>query len=137
MTKERLRDYKKIKLEHAQLAEKVEEIETALYSPKIPRLTGVPSSGSPTGSAMEALADKHTEVLQHYRTKRDELAAEMLEIERAIETLDATARMLLRYRYIDGLTWEEVAERAHFSLRQVHNVHSQALQRLKREEGET
>lgn len=134
MTKERLRNYQNIKREREQLEEKLAQIEAALYSPKIPQLTSVPASGSPTGSGMEALADKHMELQQRYEAKLVELATEQLEIERAIETLDPTARMLLRYRYIDGLTWEEVCVRLCYSWRQTHRLHSQALEKLKREE---
>lgn len=136
MTKERLRNYQNIKRERAQLEEKLAQIEAALYSPKIPQLTSTPPSGSPTGSAMENLADKHMELQRRYEANLVELAAEQLEIERAIETLDPTARMLLRYRYIDGLTWEEVCVRLCYSWRQTHRLHSQALEQLKRMEGE-
>lgn len=135
MTKERLRNYQNIKRERVQLEEKLAQIEANLFSPKIPQLTGTPPSGSPTGSAMENLADKHMELQRRYEAKLVELAAEQLEIERAIETLDTTARLVLRYHYIDGLIWEDVAVRAHHSLRTVHNIHSRALQELKGMEG--
>ena len=136
MTKERLRNYQNIKRERVQLEEQLAQIEAALYSPKIPQLTAVPPSGSPNGSTMENLADKHMELRRRYEAKLVELAAEQLEIERAIEALDPTARMLLRYRYIDGLTWEEVCVRLCYSWRQTHRLHSQAQKRLKNQERE-
>ena len=54
--------------------------------------------------------------------------------EKAIEALEPTARMLLRFRYIDGLPWEEVCVRMNYSWRQTHRMHSKALEALK--EGE-
>lgn len=132
MTKERLRKYQEIKRERVQLQQRLEEVETALYSPKSQQPTGMPSSGSkPEGSALENLSNYHMELQERYRAKLEELAAEQLAIEEAIEPLDATYRMLLRYRYIDGLKWEEVCLKMNYSWRQTHYLHGRALQQLR------
>ena len=132
MTKERLKKYQEIKHEREQLLLKLEEVEAALYSPKTQRPTGMPSSGSrPEGSPQENLAVYHIELQERYRAKLAELAAEQLAIELAIEPLDATYRMLLRYRYIDGLKWEEVCVQMNYSWRQTHYLHGRALQQLR------
>lgn len=136
MTKERLENYKKIVRERIRLEEKLAQVEAALYSPKIPQLTAVPPSGTPTGKGMEALADKHMELQQFYQAKLDELAAEQLEIEHAISSLDETARTVLGYHYIDGLTWSEVANKVHYCLTSIHNIKNKALEELERMEGE-
>ena len=53
------------------------------------------------------------------------------EIYRAIRTVeDPTRRLLLEYRYIHGLTWEQVAERMGYDLRWVHRLHGKALGQL-------
>lgn len=133
MTKERLRQYCNIKREREQLLEQLEEVEKALYSPKIQRLTGMPSGGKPDGNPQENLVARHIELQERYRAKVDELAAELLAIELAIETLNGTLRTLLRFRYIDGLKWEEVCVRMNYSWRQIHNLHGQALNQLREE----
>lgn len=133
MTKERLRAYRDLRREIEQIKHKVETLEAALYTPKIQRLTGMPSNPSP-GNAMENLAARHLELLEHYRGKLDELAAEQLAIERAINSLPYREQTLLRYYYIDGLTWEEVCVRIDYSWRQTHRLHSKALERLKQQE---
>ena len=130
MTKERLRNYKYIEKEREQLLHQLEEIEAALYNPRIQRLTGMPSAPSPD-NAQENLAIKHTELMDRYQAKREELAAEQLAIEDAIEALDPTARMLMRYRYLDGLTWEEVCVQMSYSWAQTHRIHGAALRKLK------
>ena len=134
MTKERLRKYQSIKKEREQLRQQLEEIEAALYYPKVQQLTGMPSGGTKEGNPQEDLAIYHIELQDRYRAKMEELAAEQLAIENAIETLDPTARMLLRYRYIDGLKWEEVCVRMGYSWTQTHEHHGRALQKLKEEE---
>ena len=37
-------------------------------------------------------------------------------------------KLLLRYRYIDGRTWQKIAELLDVSLRTVHRIHGSALQ---------
>jgi DNA-directed RNA polymerase specialized sigma24 family protein len=130
VTKERLRHYQNIKKEREQLRQCLEEVEAALYYPKIQNLTGMPGGGHKEGNPQEDLAIHHIELQEKYRAKLEELAAEQLAIEAAIESLDETARMLLRYRYIDGLKWEEVCCRMNYSWRQVHRLHGAALRRL-------
>lgn len=40
-------------------------------------------------------------------------------------------KLLLRYRYILFMTWEEVAEKLNVSMRTVHRIHGSALKNLK------
>jgi DNA-directed RNA polymerase specialized sigma24 family protein len=37
-------------------------------------------------------------------------------------------QVLLRYRYIDGFSWEEISQMLNVSLRTVHRIHGAALQ---------
>lgn len=134
MTKERLRRYGKIKQEQEQLRQRLEEVETVLYYPKIPGLTDMPGGGSKEGNPQEELAIHHIELQQLYKAKIDEMAKELLAIEAAIEHLDETARTLLRYRYLDGLKWDEICQRMNYSWGSVHNIHGAALQQLKEAE---
>ena len=130
MTKERLRAYQKNKQEQEQLRQQLEEIEAALYYPKIQRLTAMPSAPV-EGSPQEDLAIRHIELQERYRAKLEELAGEQLAIEKAIETLDQTQRLLMRYRYLEGLKWEEVCIKIGYSWTQTHEHHGRALQKLK------
>ena len=41
---------------------------------------------------------------------------------------DQTEREILRYRYIDGLSWEEISARLNYSKRNVTRIHGRALQ---------
>lgn len=54
------------------------------------------------------------------------------EIEAAIATVgDERLRLLLRYRYIDGLTFERIAVELNYSWRQICNLHGKALNEVK------
>lgn len=130
MTKERLRAYQKNKQEQEQLRQQLEEIEAALYYPKIQSITDMPSAPV-TGNHKEDLAIRHIELQERYRAKLEELAGEQLAIEDAIESLEQTQRLLMRYRYLDGLKWEEVCIKLGYSWTQTHEHHGRALQKLK------
>ena len=132
MTKERLREYRDLHRELKQIEEKVETMESTLYSPKIPRITGMPSAAG-NGNSKEDLAAKHIELLDYYRKKQQELYTEQLAIEKAIESLDGVERTLMRYRYIEGLTWEEVCVKMNYGWTQTHKIHGKALQMLKKD----
>ena len=131
MTKERLRNYQALKREKAQIRAMMEELEAAMYYPKPQRLTGEPSAPSHSSSELEGMVLKQAELQNRYREKLLELAKELAEIEAAIESLgDSTERALLRYRYIDGLKWEEVCVKMCYSWQQTHRIHARALRRL-------
>lgn len=137
MTKERLKKYQAIKAERKQLETMLEEIEAPLYDPKAQQLTGMPHapSSAGSGSAQERMADRTMELRTYYTEKIAELRDEQLRIEKAIDSLDPMARLLLRYKYIDGMTWEAVCCAIGYSWRQTHRLHSEALRQLKEKEG--
>lgn len=40
---------------------------------------------------------------------------------------DERLHLLLCYRYLDGLTWERIAENMHYSCKQIYRLHKKAL----------
>lgn len=44
---------------------------------------------------------------------------------------DADEKILLRLRYINFKTWDEICDELHVSLRTVHRIHSAALEKVK------
>lgn len=130
MTKERLRAYRKLCREERQISRRIQSMEAALYAPRVQHLTGMPSGGA-VGRGVEDLAERHMELLDHYRALLSNVEREQLAIEQAIGSLDTTQRQVLRLHYIDGLTWEQVAAKTNYSLRQIHNIHGDALLKLR------
>ena len=68
----------------------------------------------------------------HYSELLEARTAELLEVQR--ETLctieqvqDSRYRRLLRARYLEGMTWEQIAVRMGYSWRQVVRMHGDAL----------
>lgn len=66
-----------------------------------------------------------------YEEKKADLMQDIIAVERAISALPPELRMLMRYRYIDGMRWEEIADIMHISIGTFHNWHNKALLLLK------
>ena len=78
---------------------------------------------------LERHNDAHLAAL--YAQKREELAGQLQRIENALEALGPTERNLMRLRYIEGLSWQAISQRIHYSWQQTHRIHKNALLKLK------
>jgi RNA polymerase sigma factor (sigma-70 family) len=126
-----LRSYRQKKLEAEQIAKVIDRLEAEMYHPKTTRFDKIPGSVSGAGSPTERLAVKHIDLVERYEVKRLALLEEQARIEDTIARLDdETERMLMRYRYLEGMTWEEVAVAICYSWKQMHRIHAKALARL-------
>lgn len=130
MTRERLRAYRKSLFEEQELKWRLEEMETRMYSPKSQKLTGMPPGGGSGGSALEEAVTAHQQLYDFYLSKLTGLTTERFEIEKALEMLDPQQRCLIRYRYLDGYSWEGVCEAMHYGWSQTHAIHAAALKAL-------
>lgn len=75
----------------------------------------------------------YTEYSELLDKKITELMSRRLKTRKMLDELDNPIhRMLLQYYYIDCLTWEQVADRIHYSIRSVHRLHGKALTELDR-----
>ncbi|MBR1689387.1 MAG: DUF1492 domain-containing protein [Oscillibacter sp.] len=92
--------------------------------------SGMPGGGSERGgeNAMLQLA----EISREIDAKAARARAVRTQIRACISRIpDARLRRLLRLRYISGLTFDEIAERMHYSWRWVIKLHGQALDQLR------
>ena len=132
ITKEELKEHIRLKQEIADLKENIEKLRLQAQSISATRITGAPAgSGSPDKIADNlARVDK---LIQHYQQKVEWLLIQQKRIEEAIESLPANERLLMRYRYIDGLNWIDVAAKMNYSWQHTHRIHAEALVKLKDE----
>lgn len=79
-------------------------------------------------STIEKLEEQEEKI-----NKKIELLYEVKEnIEKALHTVeDDTLRVLLRYRYMNGLTWKKIAVNMHYTYQWVCKLHGQALRKLR------
>ena len=77
----------------------------------------------------EACLEKIDEIQRDVEDKVAYLVRLNEEINTAIDMLASRdEQLLLRYRYLDDFTWEEIARMLNVSLRTVHRIHGSALQ---------
>ena len=85
----------------------------------------------PDGSRIENAVEKIDTLRDSMAAKMDELIGRRIQIEQAIESVeDDRLRRLLRYRYIDGMTFEAIACEMGLSRQWVHRLHHEALKLL-------
>ncbi len=133
MTKEqvkrRLNSYRHVQMERQQILERIMRLEARLTAPGAQNLDGMPH-GSGTGDAwargVAALAD----LRDMYRAKEVELVRAQMDVERLIEDLEPIERVIARYRYINGMHWEQICVKISYSWRQTHRIHSEMIDKL-------
>lgn len=131
--KSKLYGYINISRERDQLAEQIRRLETIAYTPGAPAKSGLPRAAAvsdPTGDRAARLLN----LREAYAEKLDQAVQAIAEIEQLIGTLsDPVERRLVRCRYIEGKSWEQVCIAMNYSWRQVHRIHGRALEHLSRE----
>lgn len=110
--------------------------EAERWRSKLIRLTTVPSTQPKGGGSIRG---KTEDIIAKIVDLEAEMNADidmLVELKQSIENIiavveDDREKLLLQYRYLDGNTFEEIAVLMHYSWRQVHRLHSQALTALK------
>lgn len=96
-----------------------------------PAYSATPHSGRGEERIQKAIEERDR-VSRKLSETINRMKRERLIIENSIEVVeDPTQRTLLRLRYIDGLTWEEVAEKIGFSYQWTCTLHGIAVQKIK------
>lgn len=109
--------------------ERVDRLRARLEAGRMSRITGMPRGG---GEDWTETADTLIELERVVNAR----IREMCKVKRlAMEAIEAVEEM--RYRevlelyYLDGYTWEKVAETMHYTVRNVTNLHGKALLKVK------
>lgn len=130
MTKERLRAYRALKYETSQLRGQLKEMEARMYSPKGQQFTSMPHGPGGNGRTMEDLVAAQLRLQDKYFSRIAELEKEQLEVEEAIEQLPIPERLVLRARYLEGLSWEKVCVAVGYEWTHTHRIHASGLRIL-------
>jgi len=128
--KEYLRKYLEAKRMQEVLEREIDELRLDRMIPGSPAQDGMPhGSGGGDLSGYVARLDELDRKLRAQMYKKIQLRAEITEKIDAMS--DETESLLLRLRYIHGLKWEEVAAKMDYSWKQIHRLHSKALNNFK------
>lgn len=133
--KEFLRRARSIDRRVDEATERAERLRARLEAGRMSSLTGMPRGGAQdwtdTADRLIALERRVNERIREMcRLKR--LAMDAID-----RVDDSRMRELLELYYIDGMTWEQVAERMSYDVRWIYRLHGRALMRVHvPEEGE-
>ena len=95
-----------------------------------PTLSQAPGGGG-SGSPIERPMDKVLEIDIEINREIDEMQIARKEIRDTLNQLeDENLKLLMEYRYIDGLTWEQIAEKMDYSRQWVTSLHGTALLKI-------
>lgn len=130
LKKEYLRRYGDAVRAAKQIEEEIRQLRLDTMMPAVVN-DGMPH-GSSSGSDLSgyvAKVDAMMEDLRNQMEARIDIKREI--IEKIEEMENETEKLILRYRYIHLIKWEEIAVKMDYSWKQVHRIHGNALNHFK------
>lgn len=129
MTKKELQEYYWVRKNIKQLEEKLLELETEVTR-QTTRLSDEPKSANNTQDKLASIVTEIVSVQEEINKKLKRAYAIAAKIENAIAELPEREQYLIRARYIELKSWEQIAVDMKYSWRQVHRIHANALRLL-------
>ena len=131
MEEKTLAQYQDIQQEIEQLERQIDRLEALAHSPRISNLTGMPRAGR-VSDGMDIVA-KIGDLKTLYYDKLGKLLEMQETTEFNIGGLDPEERVVIRYKYIDGLTNDKIADRVISSQSTIKRRLKAAREKLKGE----
>lgn len=126
--KSRLKLYTAYKKEMYHIMDELNDIHSMIDNIQAQRLTGMPTATGKRPSVQESMIEKIMKVQDSWIKRVDEMGDMLKRTEKFIMMFeDSTLRDLLRYKYIDGKTWEEIAYKMEYCWQYMHTLHNKAL----------
>ncbi len=92
--------------------------------------TGMPK-GSGTSDKISSSVARIIQIKEELQSEIDKLSDMTSKVYKAINSLnDPTLETLLMYRYIKGLSWEEIAVKMNYNSRWILRLHGKALTKI-------
>jgi len=120
-----LESYWELRKEHKRMERKIEELESQCQSVTA-KLNATPGGG---GSRSNAAWDALVEARDRAGQQLAETLYREAEIEQFINRLSKPVyRQLLKYKYLELLDWEQLADKLHYTTRHAQRLHGEALE---------
>lgn len=140
--KRMLLDYLDLEREIDNQIERLESLESRIYSVGSPEMSDMPKNPSPSNDRMSLMIERKMELEEKIKKLIDEQTEKRKKFEDAIEKISfPDQRAVIRMRYLDGEKWESIVEmlfgeneefdeKRDSYMRRVMILHGQALQQL-------
>lgn len=127
--KEFLWGYRKAIRKQKQIEDEIRQLRLDRISPSLVQ-DGMPHGSG--GGDLSRYAVQLDNLMEELRKQGEECIRKRKEIIAKIEEIgNETEILLLRYRYINGMKWEDIAVKMEYSWQHVHKIHGKALKHLK------
>jgi DNA-directed RNA polymerase specialized sigma subunit len=131
--KDKIRYLRRFSIIDKEINRKIEEL--SYWRSRLGQITSIATAVPKGGGSIYKSGDiiaKIVDLEEEINRDIDRLVELKKEIEDTIEQIeDEQLRLLLRYRYIDGKVWEQIAVDMGYGWRHIHRLHSKALDELK------
>lgn len=121
-------EYRSIQKEIKQLEEQIERLEELVTSPRVSDHSGLPRSGR-VSDGMDVVA-KVCDLITEYYEKLGRFIELQEAVEKTLEGLSCEERVIIRYKYIDGLRNVDIAEKMAYCERTIKRRIRSALEKL-------
>jgi DNA-directed RNA polymerase specialized sigma subunit len=133
VTKDRLKEYTWIRENIKNLEDRLLEIDTRLQKITNTLQTDIVQT-TKDSDKWTLLIQKRMDVEELIKAEITNGFAEMEYIERVISKLPEREKLLMRLRYIDCISWEEICVKMHYEWRQTHYTHAAILKKIYKKE---
>lgn len=126
---ERIKSYQRLLSEADQLEDQIKMLETKLYHPSAPKITGMPRGGQVDETD---IIIKKLELQEKLKQKLIEIIDVTEQINAMLDKIPLTERQVLRCRYVFGMTIRQTAYELNYSERQIVNLTKQGFRAIKK-----
>lgn len=89
----------------------------------------------PASSQIEEKIEKIILLENEIKENIEKMIDVKIKIKNSIENIDGIEGLILEMRYLEGMKWEDIAERLGYNYRSVFKIHKRAIKKLKRTNG--
>ena len=126
-------EYRNIQDEIHRLERKIDELEALAASPRVSALTGMPRGGKKTD--LSDIVSKIADLREMYYENLGRLLDMQAAAERAIKQIeDREERVIIGYKYIDGLSSQDIAGNVSWSRATIDRRIKSAMEHIKERE---
>ena len=113
--------------------EELAELNALKYSISSPNYSGMPTSDTKDVEPTFAKAIRKIIDLEDHINKEIARYVNLKKEIRSVinEVTDGDEKLLLKYRYINFCTWDDICEKMNVSIRTAHRIHAEALANVK------
>ena len=128
--KEYLNRYRQAVRKYNSLQEQEKQLRSQMDGPKAIEYSDMPKAYKQTD--LSDYMVRLERILDRIANEKNEMQKIQLEIEeKIIDVMDGEQSRILYLRYIQFMKWEDICVEMGYSWRQIHNIHSKALNDLK------